>query len=269
MRVRSMGVAALLAFASLPLMSSAQAVGDPQDPLTGAPGPNGSIRYPYNHVEPTLICRPLYVCEVILEQGETVLNLAIGDSVRWVVATGQTGPGGGTPLVFVKPTVTGLQTNLVITTTRRTYYVNLSASPITSPARISFSYPDDAAANAAARQAQIDAEEKQRALEAASQLPLLPATQLDYNYKIEGEKSIAPQRVFNDGVHTYIEFASLPNDLPVVVAIAQDGSEEIVNFRLVDKTFIVDSTHSGYDLVLNAGTGRHGRGERRAYIRHK
>jgi type IV secretion system protein VirB9 len=239
------------------------------DPVTGAPGPSGSIRYPFGHVEPTLVCRPLFVCEVILEEGETVLNLAIGDSTRWVVATGQTGPAGSTPLVFVKPTVVGLQTNLVVTTTRRTYFLNLSSSANSTSSRISFSYPDEAAARQAAREAQADADAKERALDQASQLPLLPASQLDYNYAISGEKTIMPQKVFNDGVHTYIEFATLPNDLPIVIAIAQDGSEQVVNFRLLDKTFVVDSIHSGYDLAINAGTGRKGRGERRVYIRHK
>jgi hypothetical protein len=42
-----------------------------------------------------------------------------------------------------------------------------------------------------------------------------------------------------------------------------------VNFRLRESKFIIDGTPSGVDLVLNAGTGKHGHGERRVYIRHK
>lgn len=238
------------------------------DPSSGASGEYGSVRYPFNHVEPTLKCRPLFVCEILLQEGETVLNLAIGDSSRWVVATGQMGANGATPLVFVKPTAPNLTTNIVITTTRRTYFVDLASVQTSAPSRISFSYPDEAAAQAAAHAAQAEAEAHEKALDKAADLPLKPPSGVDANYRIAGDKSIAPQKVFNDGVHTYIEYESLPTDLPVVIAIAPDGSDQIVNFRLVGNTFIVDSIHSGYDLVLNAGTGRHGRGERRVSIRH-
>ena len=222
--------------------------------------PDGSVRYPYGRGQPTLTCRPLYICDVELQAGETILDLAIGDSVRWIVASAQSGPNGTTPHVFVKPTQLDLDTNLVITTTRRVYYLRLISSPSITNPRIGFYYPEDealASAAAAAARAQK-----------SSELPLLPASQLDYNYKIQGEKSLLPQRVYNDGVHTFIEYAALPMDLPVLFAVALDGSDQMVNFRLRKTTFIVDGIPSGVDLVLNAGTGKHGKGERRVFIRH-
>jgi type IV secretion system protein VirB9 len=226
---------------------------------------DGSIRYPYGgRTQPSMTCRPLFICDVTLEPGETVLNLGIGDSTRWVIASAQSGPNGSTPHVFLKPTQTNLETNLVITTSKRVYYVHLLSAADAPNPRLSFSYPDEEAAAAAARAAA----EQQKEQEKASEIPLLPADKLDYKYKISGAAEIAPTKVFNDGVHTFIEFAALPTDLPVVFAVAPDGSEQIANFRLRDRTFIVDGIQSGFDLVLNAGTGRRHNGQRIAYLRH-
>lgn len=228
--------------------------------------PDGSTRYVFGtNVEPLLTCRPLFVCDVTLQAGETILNIAIGDSVRWVVATAQSGPGGATPHVFLKPTERDLATNLVITTTKRTYYLRLDSADFLSSPRISFSYPDDDAAAALAKAAA----QRAQAAEDAAVRPVLPPSQLDYNYRIEGAREILPQRAYNDGVHSFIDYETLPTDLPVVYAVAPDGADQIVNYRLRGKTFVVDGVASGFDLVLDGGTGKHGRGERRAYIRHK
>jgi type IV secretion system protein VirB9 len=226
---------------------------------------DGTLQYEFgSKPQPTVACRPLFVCDVVLEQGESIINLAIGDSVRWVIASAQSGPGGSTPHVFVKPTQTGLSTNLVITTSKRVYYVRLLSSSNASTPSISFSYPEEAVAAEAAR----IAADQERLEEQASELPLLPPDKLDYNYKIVGAHEIIPQRTYNDGVHTFIEYATLPTDLPVLYAVTTDGTEQIVNFRLRDRVFIIDGIQSGFDLVLNAGTGKHDKAERRVYIRH-
>jgi type IV secretion system protein VirB9 len=228
--------------------------------------PDGSLRYPYGgKTQPLLTCRPLYVCDVILEQGETILNIAIGDSLRWVIAPAQSGPGGSTPHVFVKPTDVNLATNLVITTTKRVYYIRLKSDTAALAPRISYSYPEEEAAAIAAR----EAIERASIEDKATELPLLPPDQLDYNYRIQGPKQILPQKVYNDGVHSFIEYTALPTDLPVVYAVAPDGSDQIVNFRLRGTIFIVDGIPSGFDIVLNGGTGKHGRGELRVFVRHK
>jgi type IV secretion system protein VirB9 len=225
--------------------------------------PDGSTRYPYGQREPNLTCQPLFVCDVILEEGENVLNVAVGDSVRWVIASAQSGPSGSTPHIFLKPTRAGLVTNLVVTTTKRVYYVHLNSASYAPNPRLSFSYPDEEAA-AQAKHAK-DAEQQETD---AAELPLLPASQLDAKYRIVGAPEIMPSRAYNDGVHTFIEFTTLPTDLPVVYAVAQDGSQQIVNFRLRDRTFVIDGIQSGFNLVLNGGTGHHDHGQRTVYIRH-
>jgi type IV secretion system protein VirB9 len=257
----------LLLAATVAAIFCARDVASAQDPTPTSPvlAQDGSLRFVYGGpTEASLTCRPLFVCDVVLQSGETVLNLGVGDSARWVIASAQAGPGGAQPHVFVKPTEAGLDTNLVITTTKRTYYVRIVSAPQSRYTRISFSYPEDEANAAAAALA----DQRQRDEEKAANLPLLPPDQLDRKYKIVGEKTLAPQRVYNDGVHSFIEYDTLPTEIPVVYGVAVDGSEQIVNYRLHDKTYIVDSLLPGFDLILNAGGGKHGKAERRVYIRH-
>ncbi len=248
--------AAVVAFLSCSLLVSTTfvAAASSNAPIVGA---DGTLRYRYgSRQQPTLSCRPLYICDVELEPGESILDLAIGDSVRWIVASAQSGPNGNTPHVFIKPTQLDLDTNLVVTTTKRVYYLRLVSTSDSDGQHIGFYYPEVVVA-------------KTPAQKKTPELTLLPPTQLDYNYTMTGTKFFMPARVYNDGVHTYIEYDSLPMDLPVLYAIAPDGSNQIVNFRLQKNTFIIDGIPGGIDLVLNAGTGKHGRGERRVQLRHK
>jgi len=225
-------------------------------------GDDGVVRYRFPGAAPTLACAPLTVCTIVLQNGESVSGLATGDSERWIIATSPSGPGGSTPLVLVKPKADSLQTNLVIATTAHVYYVALVSTQRWSNSRIGFTYPDEelAARNAA---------EAKRAEAATLDAPPTPAPEsFDGAYTIRGAKQILPQQAYNDGTHTYVRYDKLPSDLPILVAVTGDGTNQIVNYRLLDHTFIVDGVPPGLDLILNAGTGKHGRGELRVAIRH-
>ena len=92
--------------------------------------PDGVLRYPLGErTPPTLRCKPLFVCDLVLEPGESIVNVAVGDSVRWLIAPASSGAtDSATPHVLVKPTEAGLHTNLIVTTSRRTYYLALVSS---------------------------------------------------------------------------------------------------------------------------------------------
>jgi type IV secretion system protein TrbG len=228
---------------------------------------DGVVRYAFGGSnQPTLVCKPLYVCDIVLEPGESVLNIATGDSARWVIASAQSGPNGDTPHVLVKPTQAGLRTNLVITTTKRTYYIQLASADETLYPRIGFYYPEEAAAQAAAAQA------AQRAKEAdeMTRLPLLPPNELDVQYNVTGDASLMPTRVFNDKVHTYIEYEpALPVDAPVVTMVGPGGDDQIINYRIIGNLYIIDGVPNELRLTQYAGTGRRNRGQRTIDIRHK
>ncbi len=227
--------------------------------------PDGSVRYDYGRrPEPLLVCKPRYVCDITLDSGESVLNMAIGDATHWVIAGGQSGPSGTTPHVFVKPTQSALETNLVITTTKRVYDIMLRAADDAKISRLSFFYADDDAAAKA-----VIADRQRAAIDAVlAGTPLVAPDQADAKYKLSGEAALLPDKVYNDGVRTFIQWKALPADLPAVVAIAKDGSAQLTNFRVITNAYVIDGTNPNYDLVVGGGAERHGRNERRAFIRH-
>src|SRR2546425_642374 len=84
------------------------------------------------------------VTVIALQPGEELVTVAAGDTVRWIV--GDTSSGSGDALrvnVMVKPIRSGLKTNLVVTTSRRTYLLELTSTEKTWMASISWEYPKD------------------------------------------------------------------------------------------------------------------------------
>ena len=224
------------------------------------------MRYDYGRrPSPLLVCKPQYVCDIALENGESVLNVAIGDASRWVIASGKSGPGGMTPHVFVKPTQSNLETNLLITTTKRAYDVTLRSANDSQHPHISFFYVDEEAAAKAAA-----ADRERQAIDGVlAGTPLVGADKADAKYKVTGDATLAPEKVFNDGSRTFVQWKALPTELPTVVAIGPGGVAQPQNFRVVGSSYVIDNTSPNFDLVLAAQTDRHGRPERRASIRHQ
>ena len=111
-------------------------------PVAGA---NGRVIYSFGAGLPTVVCAPLRVCIIELQPGEKLEGEPqIGDSVRWNLSPAMYGNGDQTTAVIVlKPQVSGLDTNLLITTDRRAYYIRLISKPQDYISRVAFQYPDD------------------------------------------------------------------------------------------------------------------------------
>ncbi len=140
------------------------------------------------------------VTVVSLQPGEELVTVAVSDTVRWIV--GDMPSGGGADLrvnVLVKPISTGLKTNLVITTSRRTYLLELTSTEKTWMASVSWEYPRDRVL-ALQRQAQ--------AASAAAPVDTgLALENLRFRYAISGSNPPRkPLRAFDDGQKVYIQF---------------------------------------------------------------
>src|SRR5262245_36495609 len=82
------------------------------------------------------------VSDIGLEAGEKLISVSAGDTVRWIVGDTSSGEGkDATVHILVKPIATDLDTNLVITTDRRTYHLELHASASTYMASVTWTYP--------------------------------------------------------------------------------------------------------------------------------
>lgn len=77
------------------------------------------------------------VTDVALEGGEKLVSVSAGDTVRWVVGDTTSGDGKDAQVhILVKPIAPDLTTNLVITTDRRTYHLELHATEKTYMASV-------------------------------------------------------------------------------------------------------------------------------------
>jgi P-type conjugative transfer protein TrbG len=188
-----------------------------------APGPDGRVVYTYGAGLPTVVCAPLRVCIVELQAGEQLAGEPqIGDSVRWNIAPALYGKADSqTTLIVIKPLDSGLDTNLLITTDRRAYYLRLISKPVDYIARISFAYPNDAADKQAWKEHELRAAVAQERQDG----PSANLGNLHFDYEIKAKNSyLKPVQVFDDGSKTYIRMSpdTAARELPVLVAIGRE-----------------------------------------------
>ena len=191
-----------------------------------------------------------------LQPGEQLVGEPqIGDSVRWNIAPASYGKADGrTTLIVIKPQDSGLDTNLLITTDRRAYYLRLLSKPIEYIARVSFAYPNEGTERNVwkehpgkwASREDRDAEHSNRTLDC-----------FHFNYEVKGKNanSIKPLQVFDDGAKTYIRMSprTAARELPVLVALKPNAKPEMVNYRVRDNTYIADRLFDRAELVLGDG----------------
>ena len=192
---------------------------------------------------------PGRVTAIVLQEGEELVAVSAGDTVRWVV--GDTASGAGPTLrvnVLVKPTRTGLKNNMVITTNRRTYLIELSSTPQAWMASASWDYPKDRmlALQRQARDAQASA-------------PIdtgLSLENLRFRYAISGDgPSWKPVRAFDDGQKVYIQFPGgiAQGELPPLFVIGAQGDGQLVNYRFRPPYYVVDRLFGAAELRMGAG----------------
>lgn len=192
---------------------------------------------------------PLRVTTLTLGAGEVLVSKAAGDTVRWQI--GEVASGASETLrthVLLKPLERGLETNLVLTTNRRVYLLDLK-SGAADAFNAAIAWDEAAPATPGAGSGTSGEEPK-------GPDPLVtPQGPLDARYRIEPQGRRArwtPSSVFNDGLRTFIAFdADLQVDeAPVLFVLAQDGEAQLVNYRQQGGLFVVDRLFDRAELRL-------------------
>ncbi len=232
----------------------------------------GGVVFPFGESQPIVTCSPLRACDIELEEGEVIRDVALGDSERWVASPLTSGEAERTvPHVVVKPKDHGLATNLVIGTTRRTYHLAL-VSPVEAKVKgqvgydsyVSFYYPEDLV-EAWASKEQLKRRQQERRHDARAEVPEVDAVSvedLNFDYTVEARKAaFAPVVVFDDGEHVYIQLpASVrSSDLPALLVETPGGGGGLAlsNYRIVDGYwYIVDGLFEKAELVVGVGKRR-------------
>lgn len=195
-----------------------------------------------------------YQIDLEFESGETFVGLGTGDLDSLTFAAEDNH-------LFLKPRAGGVDTNLTVLTTRRTYhfdYTTTERRPDPSLGDViyvlRFLYPPLRSDRAAA------------AVE--HELVTAPETRwrnLDYGY--QGSPELKPVSAWDDGVQTRLRFDS-QGELPAIFVQNDDGSESLINFSLEAGELVVHriarqlTVRRGrlHGCILNHGYT--GRGER-------
>jgi len=192
-----------------------------------------------------LYTAPERVSAIELQPGESLVSVAAGDTVRWVIGDTTSGSGAARRThILVKPSAVGLHTNLVITTDRRVYHVQLESNVRTAMASISWTYPADALL--ALRRGEAGAEAPPVAAGVAVET-------LEFGYRIEGDDPPwRPVRAFDDGSQVFIEFppSLAQSEAPPLFVRGTSGRAELVNYRLRGRYYVVDRLFSAAELRL-------------------
>jgi type IV secretion system protein VirB9 len=219
----------------------------------------------------SLYAAPERVTDIALQPGEALISVAAGDTVRWVI--GDTTSGAGVARrthILVKPSTVGLRTNLVISTDRRVYHVQLESTARTAMTSMSWTYPQDGLLALQRLEAAADAAE-----------PVtdgLRIEALNFEYRIKGDKPAwRPVRAFDDGRQVFIEFPPgfAAGEAPPLFVIGDRGKAELVNYRVRGRYYLVDRLFTQAELRLGerrqqvvriertdmSRRGREGRGE--------
>jgi type IV secretion system protein TrbG len=210
-------------------------------------GPDGKVVFLFGEVQPSVVCSPLQVCDVELQPGEVVRDVLVGDTVRWKVEPATSGAVDGQAIhLIIKPSEPGLVSSMVVTTSRRTYHIQLKSHETQYMARVGFEYPEDVNQKFAEISTRLQ----------ASTIPGagVPAESLDFSFKTSGRARWKPTRVYSDGTKTYIQFPSsfVGRDAPVLFVVS-GGQNRIVNYRLKGTMMIVDYMVDRAVLVSGVG----------------
>jgi len=189
---------------------------------------------------------PGRVTLVQLQIGEKLIDVSAGDTVRWIVGDSSSGSGAtARPNLQIKPVRAGLKTNLVVTTDRRIYLLELASTEAAWMASVSWDYPQDRLA-----------ELKQRNEAAAQATPLatgVSVDQLRFRYEITGDTPPwRPLRAFDDGQKVFIQFPAgiAQGELPPLFLIGPQGDLQLVNYQYRAPYYVVDRLFGAVELRL-------------------
>jgi type IV secretion system protein VirB9 len=216
----------------------------------------GKVVFVHGASLPTIIASPMQVSSVELQAGETVNEIVVGDSARWLVDSGTSGSGpNATVHIFIKPVDAGLESSAVITTNRRVYHLRLVSQRTGHTPYVGFLYSDELRRDAAQRQIQ-EAREQEWA-STSSDGRSVNLADLNFRYTVRGSAAWKPERVYDDGQQTFIRLPERTRSGEMPVLLVRKGRQDVlVNYRVQDSAMVVDGLFDRIALIIGVGSNQ-------------
>jgi type IV secretion system protein VirB9 len=187
---------------------------------------------------------PGQITDIALEPGESLTGagpIAAGDTARWIIGDTESGSGITRRIhVLVKPTRADITTNLVITTDRRIYMLELRAGANPYMPAVAWAYPQLPGSR-----------------QGVPATPVIPAAAArNYRYALSGgNPPWRPIAVYDDGRRVYVEFPRgiVQGEMPPLFVIGSEGELQIANSRIYQNILIVDRLFGAAELRLGSG----------------
>ena len=192
---------------------------------------------------------PTNSTQITFATGEEITQVAIGDAEAWLAQPAAN-------MLFLKPTEVRAATNAQVVTRRadgalRSYQLRLVAEQSGEDSghamyAVRFRYPQDERAEREARRTQT----AERAGERDAQASLAAAWAegpRNWRYVAQGSGALEPTEVSDNGRQTAFRFPG-SRRVPVIYAVAPDGSEAIVPATMAGDTAVVQTTARAFLL---------------------
>ena len=168
-------------------------------------------------------------------------SLGMGDATGWNLAVN------GNNILF-KPIVEQSNTNLIITTNKRTYLFQLQIDNNTnSPTYVlRFEYPDS---KQKAKELELSKQRQAENVLVNNHYPFNSSQVKNTDYWGFGDKKLSPSALFDDGVFTYFVF-NKNTALPLIYRKNPDGTENLVNKHVKGNTIVVQEVNKEFILRL-------------------
>ena len=187
------------------------------------------------------------ITTIALEPGESLTGagpIAAGDTARWIIGDTESGSGASRRVhILVKPTRPDISTNLVITTDRRIYMIELRARDALYMPAVAWAYPAPPPG-------------QRQTVPAAPVIPAEAARNYRYGLQVQGDSPPwRPVSVFDDGRRVYVVFPAgiVQGEMPPIFVLGSDGEPQIVNSRVHQNVLIVDRLFGAAELRLGSG----------------
>lgn len=222
----TVALGALAAWTPLTAMAGADAIPMPSETRLV------QFRYDPNRTY-EILARPDAATNIVLEPGEKLKALAIGDTIQWVTADTD-------GHIFIKPVRSGLFTAGTIVTDKRSYQISLRSSPPDGNwyQRVSWAYNDTLIVKQVKDEAKPSLSTPQAEQVPPSSAISVDPSRLNFGYTIKGDKGVVEQ-VFDDGTLTWIRVHKDIDQLPALFTTDADGNMSLANYRAEGRYLVV------------------------------